>query len=157
MTDFFDKAADDTEGDGEQHPTYKWKEDGQVVKGTMTDIKVQGTKDGRVNYLATIAEAETHEVWALWIGESPKVMRDDFIDASPAKGSLIYIAYKGNRNTKDGARSYHVHSVRAETKDFDLWQELAREKYAKEQGAGSYDGAGQAAPKQQFGPDESPF
>ena len=155
MTDFFDKAADDTEGDGEQHPTYKWKEDGQVLKGTMTDIKVQGTKDGRVNYLATIAEAETDEVWALWIGESPKVMRDEFIDASPAKGSLVYIAYKGKRDTKDGARSYHVHSVRAETKDFELWQELAREKYAKEQGFENAATQGQAASN--FGPDESPF
>ena len=154
MTDFFDKAEANADSEQEQHPAYKWTETGQVLKGTMTDIRVQGTKDGRINLLATVDEAETGKTWALWIGDSPKVMKDQFEDAAPAKGSLIYIAYKGKRDTKDGSRSYHVHSVEASEKDFDLWAELAREKGAK---ANAFQAEATGGGGSNFGPDESPF
>lgn len=156
MTDgFFDKAEENAEKETEQHPAFKWKEAGQVLKGTMTDIRVQGTKDGRINLLATIDEADTDKTWALWIGDSPKVLKDQMEDAAPGIGSLIYISYKGKRDTKDGSRSYHVHSVEAQTRDFELWSELTKERAQKALGAGSYGGGDNGIPAN--APDESPF
>ena len=103
----------------------------------------------------TIDEADTEKTWALWIGDSPKVLKDQMEDAAPGIGSLIYISYKGKRDTKDGSRSYHVHSVEAQTRDFELWSELTKERAQKALGAGSYGGGDNGIPAN--APDESPF
>lgn len=157
MTDFFDKAEESAEaGPDEQHPAFKWKEKGQVLKGTMTDIRVQGTKDGRINLLATIDEHGTDKTWALWVGDSPKVLKDAMEDAAPAIGSLIYIHYDGKRDTKDGNRSYHVHTVQAETQDFEFWSKLLVERSHKAAGGG-FDSPTGGGGIPAGAPSESPF
>jgi len=154
--DFFDKAEENADATTEQHPAFKWTKAGQVLKGTMTDIRVQGTKDGRINLLATVDEHGTDDTYALWVGDSPKVLKDAMEDAAPAVGSLIYISYQGKRDTKDGTRSYHVHTVQAETQDFEFWSKLLVERAHKAAGGG-FDNPTGGGGIPAGAPDESPF
>ncbi len=129
---FYDEAEKDIEAtSGEQAPAIKWDEPGKVLKGVMLAIKTQGTKDGRMNLLATIDEAGTEDTWAVWIGDSPFMLKQEFEDAAPAIGSKVMISYIGKQPTKSGDREYRVFRVRAETKDFELWLDLHKQKAAK--------------------------
>ena len=162
MSDFFDQAKERAEADasGEQHPTWKFKENPEFM-GTLVDAKVQTTKDGRVNFLLTVQQHESDDLFAMWVGDSPFMLKEQMLTASPAKGTLIFAAYLGKKPTKDGTREYGVYSFQAEESDFEWWNKLGAEKYRAEQGDASYDsGAGtrvQATGVANIPPDESPF
>ena len=153
--DFFDESAKtaEKEANAEVYPTWKW-DDTPEFKGTLVDVKVQGTKDGRINFLATVEQYKTGDTFVIWIGDSPFMLKDNMEKAAPKKGSRIYINYSGKRPTKDGSREYRVFSVIAETSDFDWWLELAK---AKAAAAADPMGFQTGEKAEAFGPDESPF
>ena len=141
---FFEEAAADVKatGDDSGERGTNWKpEEGDILQGTLESARIQPLTDGSMKILVTVNEYGTDEKYAVWIGDSPFMLKAKFIDESPAIGSLIYLTYEGKKPTKDGAREYKVFNLRAQTADRDLWMELAKEKLAREQqaaaGAGS--------------------
>ena len=155
--DFFDDSAKAAEAEANaiEYPTWKW-DDTPEFKGVLVDVRVQGTKDGRINFLATVEQDQTGDTFVIWIGDSPFMLKDNFEKAAPKKGTKIYVNYSGKKPTKDGSREYRVFSVFAETSDFDWWLELAKAKAAAAADPMGFQ-QGSVVKAEAFGPDESPF
>ncbi len=164
--DFFDGIEDEMSESDERGETWKPEAD-TVLKGTLRNVKVQGTKDGRILLLATIEEFETEKLWAVWIGESPFMLRDEFKREAPEKGTLVAISYEGKVPNKAGTREYHKYGVKAQVHDFKWWLDLAKAVKYREEEAGleaanaMTQGPAEITDKgpngQTYGPDESPF
>lgn len=156
--DFFDKSKGEAKTDeNERFPAWNWT-DSPEFRGTFDGLKIQPIKGGEIKFLMSVTQHGTGDKFVIWLGDTPRVLRNEVGDAAPAVGSLMYIEYQGEHPTQDGMYKFKKFFVKVDQADQKYWRdkeiELSRKRAA---GFSNVTDGELEAKTPNFGPDESPF
>lgn len=154
MTDFFESAKAEMKAEAEAQKLWdeakdwapdKDKDHPNPLAGYMLDVRRVPTRHG-FSYLCLVQDYDDEDVyWKVW--GSRTSVKNGLEAAQPARGSAFAIEYHGKEKVaNDSSRSFFRYTVRAETPDRELWQNLFRS-----------EPQAQRASTPDFGPEHAPF